>query len=29
MATRIVNVVKGINRACYGYTSKPGTIEWT
>jgi GMP synthase (glutamine-hydrolysing) len=29
MATRIVNGVKGINRAVYDYTSKPpGTIAW-
>ena len=28
-ANQIVNQVKGINRVCYDYTSKPpGTIEW-
>ncbi|WP_081570340.1 glutamine-hydrolyzing GMP synthase [Sphingobium herbicidovorans] len=29
VATRIINEVKGINRVCYDFTSKPpGTIEW-
>jgi GMP synthase (glutamine-hydrolysing) len=29
LSSRIINEVKGVNRACFDITSKPpGTIEW-